>query len=391
MRKELNMGIFKKLFNKQDRSEPEEVKTEENKILIESWSPVCNIQAFVEKSKTTVYFYLWVNPGSENSIIKPCWVCNIDTADENIDYKEMDNGIAPRMPLEYCSHSSKGIDIDEENLSIIWFEEGDAAALLQNNKLLAVIPGWAENGFYGYSRYAKGTGPFAWELTDAEDNLYKSVMKSKKYWDYLKEGYFKEVQNMHLSALESFFGKYEKYYAIDNNQFPSKALITGNKNKVNYAFTAGVSVLCQPKIEQFFEYGDAKQQRRIELGFACRDGFKNKSDDYMKLLGYISGQTNFPWQVIAWLGNGHTIPCNAIENFEAVLFINNNMFPQFDSPKYEKFMDERINLLWIIPITKEEYNFVQNNDIDKLFEKYKGNLEEIIIFDETPKFINSGV
>lgn len=380
------MGIFKKLFTKQNESKSVEVEKVENKILIESWSPVCNIQAFVEKSQTTIYFYLWFNPGSENSSIKPCWVCNIVKGEKDVDYKAMDNGAAPTMPLEYCSHSNEGIDIDENDLSIIWFEEGDAAALIENNKLLAVIPGWAENGFYGYSRYAIGTAPFAWELTEAEDNLYKRVMKSKKYWEYLNEDYFKDVQVMHLSVLENFFGKHEKYYAIDNNEFPSKALITGTKNNVNYAFTAGVSVLCQPKIEQFLEDGEAEKNRRIELGFACCEDFKN-NDGYMKMLSYISGQTNLPWQEITWIGNGHTIPCNSISNFEAVLLINNNMFPKINSPKYDNFMEERINLLWIIPITREEYNYLQDNDVDKLLKKYNGNLEDMIIFDENAKFI----
>jgi len=379
------MGIFKKAFNDQNENTSEEVEKVENKILIESWSPVCNIQAFVEKSKTTIYFYLWFNPCSENDTIKPCWVCNTSMASENIDYEAMDNGTAPMMPLKYFSHSSKGIEIDTDNLSIIWFEEGDAAALLENNKLLAVIPGWAENGFYGYSRYAVGTGPFAWELTYAEDNLYNRVMNSKKYWEYLSGDYFKDVQNMHLSALESFWGNYEKYYAIDHNQFPAKALITGKKDKINYAFTAGVSALSQPKIEQFFEK-EGEQYKRIELGFACSDDFKNKKY-YMKLLSYISGQTDLPWEAITWLGNGHTIPCNVISNFEAVLLINDNMFPQINSPRYDTFMGERINLLWVIPITKEEYNFVHDNDVDKLIEKYNGNLEDIIIFDEKPKFI----
>lgn len=380
------MGMFKKLLNKKNQNEPKEVEMEENKILIESWSPVCNIQAFVEKSKTTIYFYLWFNPGAENSRIKPCWVCNVDMAGKNINYEAMGNGTAPMMPVEYCSHSSEGIDIDAEKLSIIWFEEGDAAALLEDNKLLAVIPGWAEDGFYGYSRYAVGTGPFAWELINAEDNLYKRVMKSKKYWEYLSGDYFKDIQDMHLSSLENFFGNYEKYYAIDNNKFPPKALITGMKDKVEYAFTVGVSALCQPKIEQFFEEGEANQHRKIEIGFACKDDFKNKND-YMRLLSYISGQTNLPWQEITWFGNGHTIPCNAIDNFEAMLFINDNMFPQINSPQYENFMGERINLLWAIPITKEEYNFLQDNDVAKLIEKYNGNLEDIIIFDEKPKFI----
>ena len=43
---------------------------EENEVLIEEWSPVTNIQAFVEKSEKNYFFYLWVNPGSEESEIR---------------------------------------------------------------------------------------------------------------------------------------------------------------------------------------------------------------------------------------------------------------------------------------------------------------------------------
>ena len=45
-------------------------------VLLEEWSPVCSIQAVVEDNGQAVYFYLWVNPGSENAEIRNCWICN---------------------------------------------------------------------------------------------------------------------------------------------------------------------------------------------------------------------------------------------------------------------------------------------------------------------------
>ena len=39
-------------------------------IILESWSPVCNIQAFVEKTDKNYYFYLWVKPDTDESEIK---------------------------------------------------------------------------------------------------------------------------------------------------------------------------------------------------------------------------------------------------------------------------------------------------------------------------------
>ncbi len=70
-------------------------------------------------------------------------------------------------------------------MSIVWFEEGDAAALLEGDTLLCVIPGWSGyQGFHGYSRYAIGTGPCAWELAQAEEVLGKRVAKSRAFWDF---------------------------------------------------------------------------------------------------------------------------------------------------------------------------------------------------------------
>lgn len=55
-----------------------------SEIIFEDWSPVCNIQAFVEKTERAYYFYLWINPGSEEADIKACWICNRIKAPEKL-------------------------------------------------------------------------------------------------------------------------------------------------------------------------------------------------------------------------------------------------------------------------------------------------------------------
>ena len=101
-------------------------------VLLEEWSPVCSIQAVVEDNGQAVYFYLWVNPGSENAEIRNCWICNRVPAMEDMDYEAMKMGIAPRMPRAYVTHDSAGICLDREKLSLVWFEEGDGAALYED-------------------------------------------------------------------------------------------------------------------------------------------------------------------------------------------------------------------------------------------------------------------
>ena len=61
----------------------------ETEIIIEEWSPVCNIQAFVEKSDNAYYFYLWINPESEEPELRSCWICNRVKATKTVDYQSM--------------------------------------------------------------------------------------------------------------------------------------------------------------------------------------------------------------------------------------------------------------------------------------------------------------
>lgn len=171
-------------------------------VLLEEWSPVCSIQAVVEDNGQAVYFYLWVNPGSENAEIRNCWICNRVPAMEDMDYEAMKMGMAPRMPRAYVTHDSAGICLDREKLSLVWFEEGDGAALYEDGRMIAVIPGWAGREFPGYSLYAKGMAPFAWELQEALPVLEQRMERSRMYWDIMRGGYFETMQQEQLAAME---------------------------------------------------------------------------------------------------------------------------------------------------------------------------------------------
>lgn len=160
-------------------------RTEETKVLLEEWSPICDIQAFVEDNGETVY-----------------------------------------LPLESVAHAPEGIRLDENALSIIWFEEGDGAALYENERMLAVIPGWSGQDFSGYSIHARGMGPFAWELESALPVLEERLKRCRTYWAIMESDYFGEMQQAQLVAMEAFFGPRRQYFAIDKDSFPPRALVT---------------------------------------------------------------------------------------------------------------------------------------------------------------------
>lgn len=350
----------------------------ETHILLEEWSPICAVQAFVEESDTCCYFYLWFHPGKEDGIIKSCWICNTAGAPEQIDVDGMQSGMAPAMPKEFVGHDIDGIRLHKEKLSIVWFEEGDAAALLEGDKLLCVIPGWSDgHNFNGYSRYAVGTTPYAWELTQAEAVLRKRVEKSRDFWNYFEGEYWEEVQNLHVQTLETFYGKYEKYYAIDGGKFPPKALITGQKEGVYYGITAGVSLFPMPKAEQYFGE-ETPDYRRIELGFAATE---EQQEVCMKMYSLLSGISSLPWDEVSFLGHGHTVPCGAIEGFAAVWLLDARLLPQIDAPSYPDFMGEKINLLWSVPLTQQEYEIIREIGTEQMLQRLEGRLDKIHIFD----------
>lgn len=362
--------------------EAEEPK--ETEILLESWSPICNIQAFVEDNGTCVYFYLWLYPTTDYARMKTCWVCNRKPASAQLDSAAMQEGMAPMMPSPFVAHDAEGISLDPEKLSVVWFEEGDAAALLEDGTILAVIPGWSGEGFSGYARYAKGQGPYAWELAQAEPVLKERTDRSEAYWNRMDGDYWPEVQQTMLADLERFFGPHDKYFAIDGGNFPPKALVTGARNGVQYGITIGVSALVQPVIEQYYQE-ETPLFRRIELGFACEDGAMSDKE-YMALLSYLSGQTQLPWGEIAWLGHGHTIPCNALPGYPAVLLLNDNLLDGVNSPALAPVMEERVNLLWLLPLTEEEYELARSVELPELLKRSSGPAERINVFTGKPKF-----
>lgn len=342
---------------------------EDTVILLEEWSPVCDIQAFVEDNGETVYLYLWVHAHSEGAEVRNCWVCNTVPGIDRMDYEAMNDGRAPRMPLAYVAHAPEGIRPDADKLSLVWFEEGDGAALFEEGRMIAAIPGWSGRDFNGYSIHARGMGPFAWGLEDALPVLKERLERCRMYWDVMGGEYFGEMQQAQMSSMEAYFGPHKQYFAIDRGKFPPKALVTGEKDGYSYAFTLGNGALAQPQVEQYYRE-DAWKYRRMELGAAFPPGCSQKN--IMAVLNYMAAQASLPWKEIGWLGHGHTVPCNAVPGYEAVMLVNPAQCDVTKGPDLPDFLGEPVNLLWMLLLTGEEYRSAQEQGSGEVL-KEKGN------------------
>ncbi len=353
--------------------------------ILESRSMVCDIEAYVDKNNSCYYFYLCSNPLSLQAKIKCCWICNRKPAPEKVNFDELRNGASPMMPAEYVAHDPSGIELDEKSLNIVWFEDGDSAALLSGNDVLCIIPGWSGmRSFHGYSKYAKGTGPFAWEIAGALEKLSVRIEYSKRLWNYFGAKEHSDAWMLTQQARTiPFVGTHENDFPISRGKFPPKVITTGERNGVVYGVTAGVSMISMPTVD-FRVDGDPKDYKRMELGFATLEKYRHICQPMYKNLTLYS---DLPWKQITFISHGNTIPIDNIDGYAAVMFINAKNIDGLESPEYRDFPDGSVvNMLWAVPITLEEYNFTLEKSAEDLF-KYAYDLTNIHIFDGQKKFM----
>lgn len=372
------MGLFDKLKKKETPS-----KKVETEILIGSNSPVCPAEAFAEADGQTVYFYLRRFPDTPEQTISSCFVCNLLDQSHVIPIAEWkkDPSGPPMIPYDQVTHNPNGLTLDADELEIVWTMEGSGAGLLHKGELIAFIPEWAAHeNFPGYSRYLKGETPFGWEMTQAREHLEEVIQAGRDFWARMEGDFWPALQDSQVNTLEAFFGQHEQYFAIDGGQFPPRALVTGEKDGVNYGITLGMSLLRQPMVESFYQE-KTPDFSRVELGFACA---KEHEAVFMPVLQQIAGAASIPWRKITSLGHGHTIKLSGIEGFPAVWLLNDHLLKPGDSLKYEDAFGERVNLLWLVPITQEEYDFLLGFDMEKRLFSHQFS-REMIVFDGSAK------
>lgn len=354
------MSFFKKIFSssKEEFQEPE--------VLLQEESPLCPITVIVEQDNRVVHLYLW---GPENSPFgtKSCWVRNLKAAPEKTNSREVSRGIAPMLEKAYCRFPEGQPALKKEDLSLIWLEEGDGVALMEKSDILAIIPCWSgHGGFFGYARDMVGQSPIGWEFGDSNEMLPRVLEASECWeaWDTELDP-FRLHQPRMLELYEEALGKHDKYYAIDNREWPPRGLYIRNGPSKAVAVTVGLSLVPQPQVEMYVE--DRFSHNRIELGMMLNGSLGE--DELDSLASGVSGQAGIPWNNITFLGEGHTINLNiggSHDKTAVLLTTDLSCLPTLDLGTYRS---SAIRLLWMIPITTKEREHIMEHGSETLIKK----------------------
>ncbi len=341
--------------------------------LIEQSSPFGNIVAVAEDDGRVVYFYLHYVERSDDDEsgppMKACWVRNRLPAPAEVDREAMEQDRAPLLPASYCKSRSAGPPLDREALSVVWFEEADAAALLEGDDLLAVIPAWGgEGGFYGYARDCVGESPYAWALS-ADNEMHERVRRAQQFWSLWEDdNFWGRWRDERIAAIEAVLGPHAKYYAIDDDRFPPKAMLRFDLPDRFVLITVGVSLMCLPNVERYFD--DPSPYRRIELAAAL--DLRCTAAELDRFGGYLSAQAKYPWSQFTPLGSGHTMPCDSTptscggKRFPAALLAHS--LPGLKRLDLPDFRGDPTNVLWFYPITDAERSLAMEKGTERLLE-----------------------
>lgn len=346
----------------------------ETRILLEEPGPNGNIKAIVEDDGRSIYLYL---EGTEESGfgVRSCWVRNLRPAPAMLEVERMQAGLPPMLQAKYCVDPEAGLPLNPKQLELLWFEEGDAVALLADGDVLAVIPPWSGiQGFSGYARDCAMEGMLCEPLGSPDHDhhgIFGRMTRAARFWASWDENPWPGIQDGIMKSLEAALGPHRRYFSTDPERWPPRSITVFEPDGATAMVTAGMSLRPQPRAERHAE--DPASVRRIELGFAIDRALV--PDPIEPLLSYVNGQATLPWDRYAWLGEGHTIGCSVIpvgpsgKSFSRMLLWREP--PGAPSLALPSFQQDPVHILWMIPITEAEGAFAEEHGSPLLLERLR--------------------
>ncbi|MDA7901525.1 suppressor of fused domain protein [bacterium] len=378
---------------------PEDNRLDDPVVLLFQSSPYGTLDAIVQHDNKAVYFYL-NQPVATDSTQKPafgtraCWVRNLDLGPLVVNETQMRQGISPMLPRNLCIHREGQILPKSEDLRIVWFEEGNGAALLESLPgkepvILAVIPPWSGlEGFHGYAHECAVESPLCWPMPD-NPKLRQRIENADQFWLAWKQQSatdrnseiametnktpFAELQPSLLEDFDRhFFTEPEttqrEYFSVGENRFPPCGIVRYSSASETIIATVGMSVCPQPAVELFSDTPGL--YRRIELAIKLTHLQTDNSEANDKKIELatqrLSGLANYPWSQFTWLGPGHTCAfSDVVPGCNSALLVHETQYlPNLRTIETTNtYRNDPVNRLWMVPITESQQQGLQSGEL----------------------------
>jgi len=267
---------------------------------MQSTSPYGSRRATLLRGDGDVYLYLEDVTGAVAETTSAVWVANERPAPTEAHDPTRSDGGPPRMAPDGTRHPDGCPPLRQ--VELVWFEEGDAVALVDESGVVAVVPGWGgREGFYGYSRYAAGQTPIAWALNGEADVLInQKVVDSREFWSWRRSGAWNHIRSTGQAHLEEVLGPQEAAWPLGLSKFPEMIASRHRfgEHDIWVTATTGLSAQRMAGVEEYVD--NPESAARIELVIA-----RTEPDQVGAEL--LNALAQVPFGRCTWLGEGHTV------------------------------------------------------------------------------------
>jgi hypothetical protein len=330
--------------------------------LLESVSPYGSRRVTVEYDGVTTAAYLHDESGPDSgSTVSATWIANHLPAPAAVDEARLELGRAPLMPAGRTRLPGGRPPLDADTLEALWFEEGDGAAIFENGRPLAVIPGWSDmnRGMPGYSRDIIGQTPFGWSLQDAMEGLAPRLERARSFWRWRQSADgWGQFQQAVLGHLLPRLGPGAHYWEASAGRQPlvgisERPVVPGRP----YTILSTVGMSCQrmPVVEQVLD--DPRGYARVELALATTMPPPAAARVFLWLATY-------PWRAVTWFGPGHSVRWHQSAatfplgpEYAGVLLLDEPsalLGPEPVDLSGFVFGGDPVRWLWVVPITERD-------------------------------------
>jgi len=330
--------------------------------IISSTSPLTGLKAEVIIENDCSYFYLYHPEAVGNEYISEsslstfaaCWIKNhVKVSDIHSIQDDVKKSLQPKMPTKYCAYPDDLAFLVKENLEIVWGKEGSMAGLYEKDELICVIPYWTDLEFNGYSKYSRISdvalvpSPLVRHISG---DLFERMEEARAFWKQDFHLLWRNYKLSYLNELKRKYGKVLKYYAIDKGKFPSRGLAVFEKEDIKYAFTLGIGLFPQPKIDLHIE--KYQNYQLFEMAFCYRTDIGLEEQ---KVFSQIASIISRPWTFNTFLDYRHAVDLQINEEYESAIIIADKNVNLTES---EFLIKQNINLLWLVPVTNESFTLI---------------------------------